>query len=60
MPTPAVEERDREVCYRILQACLTKGHYLHPTHPWFLTLAHTEQDIDTTVAAVEESIAATL
>jgi glutamate-1-semialdehyde aminotransferase len=60
MPTPSVEEHDREACYRVLQTCLSKGHYLHPTHPWFLSLAHTEEDIDTTVAAIEESIAATL
>ena len=60
MPTPVVDEQDRESCFRVLQACLEKGHYLHPTHPWFLSLAHTEQDIDSTVSAVKEAIATIL
>ena len=56
MPTPSVEESDRDRCYDILRRCLDRGHYLHPTHPWYLSLAHTEPDIDSTIEAVEASL----
>ncbi len=56
MPTPTVDESDRDRCFGILRSCLSKGHYLHPMHPWYLSLAHTEADIDSTVTAVEGAI----
>jgi len=36
---------------------LARGYYLHPGHPMFFCLTHTEQDIEATIAAVRESIA---
>jgi glutamate-1-semialdehyde 2,1-aminomutase len=32
-----------------------KGVYLHPHHNWFLSLAHTESDIDETVEKASEA-----
>tara|TARA_A100001037_G_C15141829_1_gene634165 strand:+ start:733 stop:1452 length:720 start_codon:yes stop_codon:yes gene_type:complete len=54
MPSPTVDDTDRDRCFKILERCLGLGHYLHPTHPWFLSLAHTEEDIDGTIQAVDE------
>ena len=41
----------------MLQACLARGFYLHPSHPMFLSLSHTKDDITDTIEAVRESIA---
>ncbi len=57
MPRPAMAEFDRTRCLDMLRGCLARGHYLHPTHPMFLSLAHTEADIEDTVEAVRASIA---
>ena len=57
MPTPVTEEEDKDRCIAMLQGCLARGFYLHPMHPMFLTLSHTEQDIEDTITAVQESIA---
>ena len=57
MPTPRIEEEDRDRFIAMLQGCLARGFYLHPGHPMFLSLAHSEQDIEDTIVAVEESIA---
>jgi glutamate-1-semialdehyde 2,1-aminomutase len=59
MPTPSVDDADRDRCNDVLRRCLAKGHYLHPTHPWFLSLAHTDDDIDKTIGSVEEAIGET-
>lgn len=57
MPTPIIEEEDRDRCIAMLQGCLARGFYLHPSHPMFLSLSHTEQDIEDTIVAVQESMA---
>lgn len=57
MPTPATDAADRDRCLAMLRACLARGFYLHPGHPMFLSLAHTEADIADTVEAVREVIA---
>ena len=57
MPTPAMESEDKERCLAMLQGCLARGYYLHPGHPMFLSLSHTEEDIENTIAAVQDSIA---
>lgn len=57
MPAPVMEEEDKARCITMLQGCLARGHYLHPVHPWFLSLSHTEQDIEDTIVSVQESIA---
>ena len=33
-----------------------KGVYMHPHHNWFLSLAHTEQDVSKTLEVSEESL----
>ena len=33
-----------------------RGILLHPNHHWFLSLAHTDTDVDRTLEAVSESI----
>jgi glutamate-1-semialdehyde aminotransferase len=57
MPRPRIAEDDRDRCTAMLQGCLARGFYLHPGHPMFLSLSHTEADIEATIAAVGESIA---
>lgn len=57
MPKPNVVEEDRDRCIAMLQGCLARGFYLHPGHPMFLSLSHTEDDIEDTIMAVQESIA---
>ena len=57
MPRPVMAESDRTRCLNMLRGCLARGYYLHPTHPMFLSLAHTEADIEDTIAAVGEAIA---
>ena len=57
MPQPRVAEGASDRCMQMLQGCLARGHYLHPGHPMFLSLAHTEEDIESTIAAVREAIA---
>ena len=56
MPRPAMAESARTRCLDMLRGCLARGHYLHPSHPMFLSLAHTEGDIEDTIAAVGEAI----
>ena len=56
MPKPIMKEEDRDRCIKMLQGCLARGFYLHPRHPMFLSLAHTDQDIDDTIQAVKNSI----
>ena len=57
MPRPVMDESDSDRCMDMLRGCLARGVYLHPTHPMFLSLAHTEDDILATIDAVRESIA---
>ena len=59
MPRPAMAESDRSRCLDMLRGCLARGHYLHPSHPMFLSLAHTEADIEATIAAMGEAVEAT-
>ena len=58
MPRPGIVQEDRERCIAMLQGCLARGFYLHPGHPMFLSLSHTAEDVEDTIAAVRESIAA--
>jgi glutamate-1-semialdehyde aminotransferase len=57
MPNPKRGKEDEDRCIGMLQGCLARGFYLHPGHPMFFSLAHTEKDIEKTIAAVRESIA---
>lgn len=59
MPRPAIADDDRSRCLDMLRGCLARGHYLHPSHPMFLSLAHTEADIEATIAAVAEAVEST-
>lgn len=42
------KEEGEALKYRFHTAMMLRGSYLHP-HPWFLTLSHTEADIDVTL-----------
>ena len=57
MPRPLMDETDADRCLNMLRGCLAQGFYLHPTHPMFLSLSHTEADIEETIEAVRASIA---
>lgn len=57
MPQPVIAAEDKQRCIKMLQGCLARGVYLHPSHPMFLSLAHTEQDIEDTIQAVAEAAA---
>lgn len=57
MPSPIIDEDDKPKVIEMLLGALGRGYYLHPGHPMFLSLSHTEEDVDGTIRAVEESIA---
>jgi glutamate-1-semialdehyde aminotransferase len=57
MPTPVVKDEDKDRCVAVLRGCLKRGIYLHPGHAMFLSLSHTEQDIERTIQAVHDSLA---
>ena len=57
MPTPKMDEEDKPRCIEILKGCLRRGFYIHPGHAMFLSLAHTKDDVEATIRAVEESVA---
>jgi len=57
MPNPENDESDNERVLDMLRRCLCRGVYLHHNHGMFLSLAHTEEDIDRTIAVVRDSLA---
>jgi glutamate-1-semialdehyde 2,1-aminomutase len=57
MPRPTTSPDDKERCLAMLRGCLARGFYLHPGHPMFLSLSHTEEDIEATISAVGDAIA---
>jgi glutamate-1-semialdehyde aminotransferase len=57
MPRPIMPPDEKDRCLAMLRGCLARGFYLHPGHVMFLSLAHTMDDIEATIAAVRESIA---
>lgn len=57
MPSPVTDPNDKPRVLKALRGCLRRGFYLHPGHPMFLSLAHTEQDIDGTIEAFRQSVA---
>jgi len=57
MPTPVVSDPPDERVMKMIRGALARGHYLHYAHPWFLSLSHTEADIESTIEAVSESLA---
>jgi glutamate-1-semialdehyde 2,1-aminomutase len=36
----------------------TRGVYLHPWHNWFLSAAHTDDDVDAALLATDDAFAA--
>ena len=40
-------------------ACLRHGVYLHPWHNWFLSAAHTEEDVDRALEGTDRAFAET-
>jgi glutamate-1-semialdehyde 2,1-aminomutase len=52
---PAVNTRVRDAFFA---ACVAGGVLLHPRHMWFISRAHTEADIDRTLAVVDQAMAA--
>lgn len=59
MPTPVLpsDPGQKQLCIRMLQGVLRRGFYVHPGHVMFLSLSHTMQDVEETIAAVRESVA---
>lgn len=51
-------DADRRLGNAFCLALLERGIYMHPTHTMFLSAAHTEADIDATLAATDEALAA--
>jgi len=41
--------------YAFAGACARRGVFFHPLHNWFLSVAHTDADIDATLDAAEEA-----
>lgn len=50
-------DTDFEVARHWAAACLQRGVYLHPTHNWFLGLAHTAEVVDAALTATEQAFA---
>ncbi len=55
MPTPVTDEEDKDRVSAWLRGCLARGAYIPPSHPLFLTLAHTEEDIEETIQIVADA-----
>jgi glutamate-1-semialdehyde 2,1-aminomutase len=51
---------DQEFYDRLTVAMLRRGVFTLPGGRWYLSTAHTDEDVATTVAVIEESLAATL
>ncbi|MBN9016575.1 MAG: aminotransferase class III-fold pyridoxal phosphate-dependent enzyme [Rhizobiales bacterium] len=51
-------DADRRLGHAFCLELLERGVYMHPTHTMFLSAAHTEADIDATLAATDEAMAA--
>lgn len=58
MPTPVTDAKDQERVSALLQGCLARGAYIPPSHPLFLSLSHTEADIENTIQIVADAAAA--
>ncbi len=57
MPQPVIDpEAQKPRVIRMLIGALRRGHYLHPGHCMFFSMAHTEADVAATVRAVEEAL----
>jgi glutamate-1-semialdehyde 2,1-aminomutase len=52
------DDADYRKGYRFTQEALARGVYLHPKHNMFLSLAHTEADIDQALEATDAALAA--
>ena len=50
-PEPAKNESCRNIFFGTV---ISKGIFLHPAHHWFLSLAHTDKDVDDTLNAAED------
>lgn len=55
MPTPVTDDEDQERVAAWLRGCLARGAYIPPGHPLFLSLAHTEEDIEETIQIVSDA-----
>ncbi len=56
MPTPVTDDEDQErVAAWLRRGCLARGAYIPPGHPLFLSLAHTEEDIEETIQIVSDA-----
>ena len=58
MPTLMFEDdKDSKLGFAFCQAALKQGVFLHPWHNMFLSLAHTEEDIDLALEGTERAFA---
>ena len=57
MPTPVTDAEDQARVSALLQGCLARGAYIPPSHPLFLSLSHTEADIENTIQIVADAAA---
>jgi len=55
MPKPVTDEEDQERVAAWLRGCLARGAYIPPGHPLFLSLAHTEEDIEETIQIMADA-----
>lgn len=53
-----VGDNDYAMASLFADEAVRRGAYLHPRHNWFLSAAHTEQDIDAALEATDEAYAA--
>jgi glutamate-1-semialdehyde aminotransferase len=56
MPCPRHEKAEEPMMIRVFREAVSRGAFLPPHHPWFISYSHKPKDIDWTLDAVETSI----
>lgn len=56
-PMPFLKFADERVRDAFFAACVARGVLLHPRHMWFVSRAHSEQDIARTLEVADEAMA---
>ena len=56
MPKLAYSEQETPTIRRFFAKMVGRGYFIHPTHPWFISYAHNEACIDTTLENIDAAI----
>ena len=53
---PSGSEGAEEIKNRFYTETIRRGIFFHPGHPWFLSLSHSDEDMERTLGASEEAM----